>query len=220
MKRMLNQICMGLGGRVAEELVMNDISSGAAGDIKTITKIARHMVCDWGMSPLGTIAYGDNQDTVFLGREITRTENVSEDTARLIDAEIHRIISEQHDRASKIIGEHRPALDKIAEALLEFETIEGRHVLEILEHGELRSPIAIPRARGSPAHAGPRWSQIPRGSAILSTAGRCSPMIFEARECCSEMIRWISASISRAVSSDTFSVRVISRPRNTVRLSP
>jgi cell division protease FtsH len=143
MKRMLNQIAMGLGGRIAEELVMGDISSGAAGDIIQITAIARHMVCDWGMSPLGPIAYGGNHDTVFLGRDITRTENVSEETARRIDVEIQRIISEQYERAKKIIGDRRAALDKIAEALLEHETIEGRHVLEILEFGEIRSPIAV-----------------------------------------------------------------------------
>ncbi len=141
MKRMLNQIAMGLGGRIAEELVLGDISSGAAGDIKQITKIARHMVCDWGMSPLGPIAYGDNHDTVFLGRDITRSENVSEETARKIDVEIHRIISEQYARATELIAKHRPALDKIAEALLEHETIEGKHVLEIIQFGEMRSPV-------------------------------------------------------------------------------
>jgi cell division protease FtsH len=141
MKRMLNQIAMGLGGRIAEELVMGDISSGAAGDIKQITKIARHMVCDWGMSPLGPISFGDNQDTVFLGRDITRSEHLSEETARKIDAEIHRIIDEQHSRARQIIEEKRDALDKIAQALLQYETIEGRHVLEILQHGEIRSPV-------------------------------------------------------------------------------
>ncbi len=140
-KRMLSQIAMGLGGRIAEELVLGDISSGAAGDIKQITKIARHMVCDWGMSPLGPVAYGDNHDTVFLGRDITRNENLSEETARLIDREIHAIIDEQYKRATEIITKHRPALDKIAEALLEHETIDGKHVLEILQFGEIRSPI-------------------------------------------------------------------------------
>jgi len=140
-KRMLNQIAMGLGGRIAEELVLGDISSGAAGDIKQITKIARHMVCDWGMSPLGPVAYGDNHDTVFLGRDITRNENVSEETARQIDREIHSIIDEQYKRATQIIGERRPALDKIAEALIEHETLDGKHVLEILEFGEIRSPF-------------------------------------------------------------------------------
>ncbi len=140
-KRMESQIAMGLGGRIAEELVLGDISSGAAGDIKQITKIARHMVCDWGMSPLGPVAFGDHHDTVFLGREITRNENISEETARKIDEEIHRIIDVQYVRAKKIISEHRPALDKIAEALLEHETIDGKHVLEILQFGEVRSPI-------------------------------------------------------------------------------
>jgi len=140
-KRMLNQIAMGLGGRIAEELVLDDISSGAAGDIKQVTKIARAMVCDWGMSPLGPVAYGDHHDTVFLGREITRNENISEDTAKKIDEQIFHIIDEQYKRAKQIISEHRPALDKMAEALLEHETIDGKHVLEILHFGELRSPI-------------------------------------------------------------------------------
>jgi len=140
-KRMLGQIAMGMGGRIAEELVMDDISSGAAGDIKHVTKIARHMVCDWGMSVLGPIAFGENHDTVFLGREISRSENYSEETARKIDAEVTRIITEQYSRATEIISSRRPALDKIAEALLEYETIEGKHVLEILQQGEIKSPV-------------------------------------------------------------------------------
>jgi cell division protease FtsH len=143
MKRMLNQIAMGLGGRIAEELVMDDLSSGASGDIKQITKIARHMVCDWGMSPLGPVSYGDNQDAVFLGRDITRSDHISEDTARKIDLEVHRIIDEQYQRATAIIGDRRSALDKIAEALLQYETIEGKHVLEILEFGEIRSSVIV-----------------------------------------------------------------------------
>ena len=143
MKRMLNQIAMGLSGRIAEELVMGDVSSGAGGDIKQVTKIARHMVCDWGMSSLGMISYGDNSDTVFLGREITRNHAYSEETARKIDAEISRIVETQYARAKDIILGHRDALDKIAAALLEYETIEGKHVLELLNFGELRSPVVV-----------------------------------------------------------------------------
>ncbi len=158
LRRMLNQIAMGLGGRVAEELVLGDVSSGAAGDIKQITKLARHMVCDWGMSPLGPVAYGDHHDTVFLGREITRNELISEETARHIDEQIHRIIDEQHQRAKQIIGERRAALDKIAEALLEYETIDGKHVLEILQFGEIRSPIIPP----APPTADPGGKPTPR----------------------------------------------------------
>ncbi len=171
-KRMLAQIAMGLGGRIAEELVIGDITSGAAADIKQITRIARHMVCDWGMSQLGPIAFGDNQDTVFLGREITRTENVSEETARKIDEEIHKIITEQYDRSKQIVLEHRAALDKIAEALLENETIEGKHVLEILQFGEMRSPITL-TAIGKPGEkpADKKPADTPAAKEPLSHGG-------------------------------------------------
>ena len=145
-RRLEIRIATGCGGRIAEEVVLGDITNGAAGDIKGMTQIARHMVCDWGMSKLGPIALGDHHDTVFLGREITRNELISEETARRIDEEIHRIIDEQYQRARQIIEERRDALDKIAEALLEHETIDGKHVLEILQFGEIRSPIlpAVP----------------------------------------------------------------------------
>jgi cell division protease FtsH len=143
-KKLEIRIATGCGGRIAEEVVLNDISNGASGDILMVTKIARHMVCDWGMSPLGMIAFGESNDTVFLGREITRSQTYSEETARKIDAEVFRIVDEQYRRAKEIIETRRSALDKIAEALLEHETIEGRHVLEILEHGEIRSPIMMP----------------------------------------------------------------------------
>ena len=143
MKRMLDRIATGLGGRIAEELVLGDISSGASGDIKMVTSIARHMVCDWGMSSLGMVSYGDNSDTVFLGREIQRHHAHSEETARKIDSEIFRIVDTQYTRAKEIILSKREALDKIAAALLEYETIEGKHVLEILQFGEIRSPVVV-----------------------------------------------------------------------------
>ena len=169
MKRMLNQIAMGLGGRIAEELVMGDVSSGAAGDIKQVTKIARHMVCDWGMSSLGMIAYGESSDTVFLGREITRSQTYSEETARKIDAEVFRIVDDQYNRAKDIIVSRRDVLDKIAAALLEHETIEGKHVLEVLQFGEIRSPIVreplkAPEDKGSGKKT-PGKSSAPEGLA-------------------------------------------------------
>jgi cell division protease FtsH len=102
------------------------------------------MVCDWGMSILGPIAFGQNEDTVFLGREITRSQAHSEETSRVIDAEVKKLIDEQYARAKEIIVAHRAALEKITEALLEFETIDGKHVNEILEFGEIRSPIRPP----------------------------------------------------------------------------
>ena len=146
-KRLLNQICCGMGGRVAEEIVMGDITSGASGDIRMVTKVARHMVCDWGMTDLGPVAYGETKDHVFLGQEMQRSQNYSEQTAQRIDTTIHGIVEEQHQRCLDILKENRHALDVCAEALLEHETIDGRHVHEIIEHGEIRSPIikrAIP----------------------------------------------------------------------------
>ncbi len=141
LKRLLNDICCGMGGRVAEEIQFGNITSGAAGDIKRATKLARHMVCDWGMSALGPIALGDNQDQIFLAREISRAHGYSEETARKIDSEIHRIVEEQYQRAKDTLVKHREALDKIAAALLEFETIEGKHVHEILDKGAIISPV-------------------------------------------------------------------------------
>jgi len=141
-KRLLNQICCAMGGRIAEELVLGDITSGASGDIKMASHIARKMVCEWGMSSLGPLALGEQQDQVFLGREIGRRQTYSEETARAVDAEIRRIIDEQYERATHILKEHRTALDTLAEALIEHETVEGMHVHEILEHGEIRSEVS------------------------------------------------------------------------------
>ncbi len=155
-KRLLNTIASGLAGRIAEELVFDDVSNGAANDIKQVTQTAKHMVCDWGMSPLGPIAYGENQDTVFLGRDITRHESFSQETAKLIDAEVKKIIKEQYQRATDLMTEHRAALDGIAEALLEYETIEGKHVMEIIEHGEIRSPVTSSLPEEEPKAEEPR----------------------------------------------------------------
>jgi cell division protease FtsH len=153
-KKLLNEVAMAMGGRIAEELVTGDFSNGAYGDIKQATRIARAMVCDYGMSDLGPIAMGENQDTVFLGRDITRSQHISEDTARKVDMAVSDILNSQYKRAQDIITEHRSALDKVAAALLEHETIEGRHVLEILKHGEIQSPIvAIKPPKLPPADA-------------------------------------------------------------------
>jgi cell division protease FtsH len=148
-RKMLNRLAALFGGRIAEDVALNDVTSGASGDIEQATKLARHMVCNWGMSPLGPIAYGDNQDTVFLGREITRSHTVSEETSRRIDAEVKVLVDESYARARQIIVEHRVALDKIADALIAHETIDGIHVKEIVEFGEIRSPIV----REAPAAA-------------------------------------------------------------------
>ena len=148
-RRLLNQICCGMGGRAAEAIVLGDITSGASGDIRMVTKTARHMVCDWGMTELGPVAYGENKDHVFLGQEVARNQNFSEQTAQKIDNAIHGIVEEQYNRSLNILNEHRKALDVCAEALLTHETIEGKHVHEILEFGEIRSSIEKREMSGS-----------------------------------------------------------------------
>ncbi len=137
----LDRICVTMGGRIGEELLTGEYSTGAQMDIKQATEMARHMVCDWGMSDLGMVAYGDNQDHIFLGKEITRNQNFSEETAKKIDQAIHDINQDQFDRAKSLIMENKDALVTLAESLLEHETLDGVHVEEILEFGEIRSPV-------------------------------------------------------------------------------
>jgi len=140
-QRLLNYICMAMAGRIGERVTTGDVSNGASSDIKQATRMARQMVCDWGMSDLGPIAFGENSDTVFLGREISRTQSHGDETARRIDEAVARIITEQFTRAEKLIAEHAEAHRKIAEALLEHETLDGVHVMEILKTGALQTPI-------------------------------------------------------------------------------
>jgi len=140
-RRVLNQVCCAMGGRAAEEIEIGDVTSGAAGDIRMATNIARSMVCDWGMSELGMISYGDKQDQVFLGKELSRAQNYSEETAQKIDYAIKEIIDDQYTRAKKILNDNIDALHKSASALLEHETIEGKHIHELLDKGEIISPV-------------------------------------------------------------------------------
>jgi cell division protease FtsH len=145
----LNSICCSMGGRIAEEIEFKELTSGAAGDIKSATKLARKMVCDWGMSDLGTVAYGENQDHIFLGKEIARDQNYSEQTAQKIDAEIAKTIQNEYERAKKILTEHYGLVQKLAEALLKYETIEGKHVYELVKYGNFRSKVTAVRRRPS-----------------------------------------------------------------------
>src|SRR5512138_2913251 len=115
----LNQVAILMGGRIAEEIVFQQKTTGAGNDIEVATNLARSMVCEWGMSNLGPLAFGKKEDEVFLGREMSAVATFSEDTARAIDAEVHRIVTEQYARAQKVLLENRPTLDRIADALIE-----------------------------------------------------------------------------------------------------
>ena len=142
---LIDQLVVIMGGRVAEEVVFGDVASGASGDIKQATGIARKMVCEWGMSEeLGMVEYGDHQEHVFLARDMGSARNYSEATAQKIDAEVKRLIDNAYTKATELILEHRAKLDVIAKGLLEFETLDARHIHEIMEHGELRNPPSKP----------------------------------------------------------------------------
>ena len=140
-KEMLDMIAMIMAGRIAEEIYTQDISTGASGDIQQATAIARAMVCQYGMSDkLGMIQYGDNNEYVFLGREMIRSKDYSERIAEDIDAEVKRIIDEGFERAKSLIDTHRDKLEMLAQKLLEFETLDGPQVEEIVHHGRFTPP--------------------------------------------------------------------------------
>ncbi len=140
-KQMHDYIAVCLAGRIAEEVTTGDYSTGAVGDISQATKMARDMVCRYGMSSLGPIAFAENQDQVFLGRDINRTQDHSEKTAERIDEAVSEIVHAEFQRAREMIEAHRRELEILAKALLTYETLEGVHVDEILEFGEIRTPV-------------------------------------------------------------------------------
>jgi cell division protease FtsH len=136
-KAMKDLIAMAMAGRIAEEISSGDISTGASGDIKQATQLARSMVCNWGMSDdLGMVLYGEEDGYVFLGKEMGRNNrSYSEQTAQRIDAEVKKIIDEGYNIAADIIQSNRDKLQMIAEALLEHETLDGSQVEDIVKKG-------------------------------------------------------------------------------------
>jgi cell division protease FtsH len=138
-----DQIAVAMGGRIAEELVFSQITTGAANDIQVATDLARKMVCDWGMSEkLGPLHFGKREEMVFLGRDFNESKDYSEQTAIEIDAEVRRIVTQNYDRAKKIVLENMDKLKALAEALLEYETIEGKEIDQIFDGKPLDRPTA------------------------------------------------------------------------------
>jgi cell division protease FtsH len=130
---LLSRIAVSLGGRASERLVFNELTNGAASDLKQVTKIARKMVCQWGMSDkLGPTTFNQGEEHAFLGKELSSSKDYSEDTAREIDKEIRRIVMEQEERAHKVLNENREKLDKLALALIEHETMENGEIDQLL----------------------------------------------------------------------------------------
>jgi cell division protease FtsH len=126
-----------MGGRSAEEIFLGHITTGAGNDIERATEIARNMVCEWGMSELGPLAFGKKDEAIFLGREITQHRDYSEDTAIQIDKEVKRIVSEGYDKARAVLNNNKEMLERIALALLEREVIDGSEVRLLMENKPL-----------------------------------------------------------------------------------
>src|SRR5690606_22414103 len=136
-KELLASITSSLGGRVAEEIMFDDVSTGAYGDFQQATKIARSMVTDYGMSDLGPIQYESNQGSVFLGRDYLKEKNFSDQVALEIDKEDREIITNCYEQAKQILIENRTLLDTITNYLLEVETLNKQDIDEIVKTGKL-----------------------------------------------------------------------------------
>ncbi|EGP10042.1 ATP-dependent zinc metalloprotease FtsH [Afipia clevelandensis] len=157
LEQMTSRLAIMMGGRVAEELIFgrNKVTSGASSDIEQATRLARMMVTRWGLSnELGTVAYGENNDEVFLGMQVNRQQNVSEATAQKIDSEVKRLVEEGYNEATRILTEKREDLETLAKGLLEFETLSGDEITDLLNGKK-------PNRESVLEPTGPRTSAVP-----------------------------------------------------------
>jgi cell division protease FtsH len=137
---LMSRIAVLFGGRIAEELFMNQMTTGASNDFERATAMARDMVTRYGMSDLGVMVYGENEGEVFLGRSVTQHKNVSEATMQKVDAEIRRIVDQQYALARKLLEENRDKVEAMAHALLEWETIDSEQIDDIMAGKPPRQP--------------------------------------------------------------------------------
>ncbi len=140
------QIAVMMGGRIAEEIFLNQMSTGAGNDIERATEMSRKMVCEWGMSSLGPLTFGKKEEQIFLGREISQHRDFSEETAREIDSEVRRLVNTGYEKAKNIILENREVLIRIAQALLEREVLDANELKMIIEGQQL--PARVIPAKG------------------------------------------------------------------------
>ncbi len=164
--QILQTIAVMFGGRIAEEIFMNQMTTGASNDFERATETARRMVTQWGMSDtLGPMVYGENESEVFLGRSVTTHKNVSEATMQKVDMEIRRIIDEQYALARKLIEENRDKVEAMTKALLEWETIDSEQIKDIMEG----RPPRPPQSPQSPASVKEKEGKQPAGAVATET---------------------------------------------------
>ncbi|MGA9768123.1 MAG: ATP-dependent zinc metalloprotease FtsH [Blastocatellia bacterium] len=153
------QIAIMMGGRIAEEIFLNHMTTGASNDIEKATDLARRMVCEFGMSNLGPMTFGKKEEQIFLGREIAQHQDYSEDTAIKIDQEVVRIVTEQYNRARQIIFENKEAMTRLAEALLERESLDSIQIRRLVAGLPLDDDEPAP-TRGDKTKADPKPSVL------------------------------------------------------------
>ena len=138
-----DQIAILLGGRIAEEITIGSITTGAGNDLERATELARRMVCEWGMSDaMGPLAFGKKEEQIFLGREIAQHQAYSEDTAVHIDQEVKKLVTDHYARAQEVLLEHKQKLVELADALLVRETLDAEQVRRIAAGLPLEEPVA------------------------------------------------------------------------------
>jgi cell division protease FtsH len=148
----LNQIAILLGGRVAEELIFSQKTTGAGNDIERATELARAMVTEWGMSDeFGPLNFAGSKQEVFLGRDFNSSERHSEDTSKRIDAEIRRIVFEQYERVTELLRAHRSDLERVSEALLSYETLDGEDIDVLLRGEKMTRPLPMSKKAAAAA---------------------------------------------------------------------
>jgi cell division protease FtsH len=147
---LLNNIAVLFGGRIAEELFMNQMTTGASNDFKRATEMARRMVMEWGMSELGPMVYGENEGEVFLGRTVTQHQSMSEETMKAVDKEVRNIIDGQYALARRLLEENREKVEVMTKCLLEWETIDSNQIDDIMSGRPPRPPKPVAPAQPKP----------------------------------------------------------------------
>jgi cell division protease FtsH len=157
-----DQLCILLGGRIAEEITLGSITTGAGNDLERATDLARKMVCEWGMSDsMGPLTFGKKEEQIFLGREIAQHQDYSEDTALKIDHEVKRFVTDAYARSQTILMEHKPRLIEMAEALLQRETLDAEQVRRIVAGEALDDPAPAAPATPQVAPTAPKAKERP-----------------------------------------------------------
>ncbi len=168
---LLNNIAVLFGGRIAEELFMNQMTTGASNDFKRATEMARRMVTEWGMSDaLGPMTYSENEGEVFLGRSVTTHQAISDETMMKVDKEIRRIIDEQYHLARKLLEDNRDKVEVMAKALLEWETIDAEQINDIMEGKPPRAPKPVAAKPATPPDAGTKGPEAPASASPAAGA--------------------------------------------------